>query len=296
MTDRYCLCLSGRLGEIVLQQLLRDKLNIKGILTNRDSEEIIELSKENQIPLFVGNPRTKNATQWCIENKIVFDNILSVNYLFILDASFIQLARHYAINFHGSLLPKYRGRTPHVWAIINGEKQCGITAHLMNAECDDGDIVKQVVVPIEDDDTGAIILEKYNALYPGLVEQIISDINSGSIETYQQDISKATYFGKRTPEDGGINWNWHKERIRNWVRAQANPYPGAFSYICGKRIIINKIVYSDMGFVDTMTNGMVIAKEEDAIFVKTPNGVVCVTDYITDTIINEGDILDKKDN
>lgn len=296
MTERYCLCLSGRLGEIVLQQLLVDKLNIKAILTNKDSEEIIEISKENQIPLFVGNPRTKNATQWCFDNNIEFDNILSVNYLFILDASFIQLAHNYAVNFHGSLLPKYRGRTPHVWAIINGEKQCGITAHLMNAECDDGEIVKQVIVPIEDDDTGAIILDKYNALYPGLVRQIVSDITNESIKTYKQDVSKATYFGKRTPEDGEINWNWHKERIRNWVRAQANPYPGAFSYISGKKIVINRIVYTDRGFVDIMANGLVVAKEEAALFIKTPNGVVCVTDYITDAVINKGDILDNKKN
>ncbi len=112
---------------------------------------------------------------FCIENDIHFDFILSVNYLFILEEDFLNRAK-FGINFHGSLLPKYRGRTPHVWAIINGEKEAGITAHLMNAKCDDGDIVKQVRVPIGIDDTGATILERYNEIYPELVRNVIDDI------------------------------------------------------------------------------------------------------------------------
>jgi methionyl-tRNA formyltransferase len=102
------------------------------------------------------------------EHHIETDLILSINYLFLLDEEMISKLP-LAINIHGSLLPKYRGRTPHVWSIINGETKTGVTAHIIDADCDTGDIVKQIVVPIEKDDTGATILEKYEKIYPELL-------------------------------------------------------------------------------------------------------------------------------
>ena len=82
----------------------------------------------------------------------------------------------------------------------------------------------------------------------------------------------ATYFGKRTSNDGKINWNWQKERIYNWIRAQANPYPGAFTYNNGNKIVIDKIKYTEIGFTNEMSNGLVISTSP--FLVKTPNGVV----------------------
>lgn len=291
MRGSYCLCLSGGLGDIVLRELLEIRIQIEAILTNKDSDTIIKLADDRGIPVFVGNPRNGRALLWLHDNHITFDNILSVNYLFILEPDVLNAAQNVAVNFHGSLLPKYRGRTPHVWAIINGEKQCGITAHLMNAHCDEGDIVKQVVVPIEEEDTGAAILHKYNALYPGMVMQVVEDIEHNNFHPIKQNLSLATYFGKRTPEDGEINWDWQKERIRNWVRAQANPYPGAFTYLNGLKIIINKVMFSDKGFMDTMTNGLVVDVDNEAPYVKTQNGVIALVDYQTEIKLQTGDVL-----
>ena len=287
----YCICVSGALGLTVLQRLVASPITIKCVLTDKHSDGIIEYCEQQQLPVFAGNPRNGKAVGWLEEQKIEFENLLSINYLFILEPDVLSKAKGYAVNFHGSLLPKYRGRTPHVWSIINGEKETGVTAHLMNANCDDGDIVRQVVVPIEEEDTGAIILEKYKALYPGLVLQVVEDIESGKVECRKQDISKATYFGKRTPDDGQINWNWQKERIRNWVRAQAKPYPGAFTFLNDNKIIINKIEYSDFGFQDSMENGLVVAVIDGKPYVKTQNGVVKVVDFETDAIIKAGDFL-----
>lgn len=287
----YCICVSGSLGLTVLQRLVTLAITIKCVLTDRHSDDIINYCEEWKLPVFVGNPRNGKAVRWLNENKIEFENLISINYLFILEPDVLSKVARFAVNFHGSLLPKYRGRTPHVWAIINGEKESGVTAHLMNADCDDGDIVRQVVVPIGEEDTGAFILEKYKALYPGLVIQVVEDIESGRVECRKQDINKATYFGKRTPNDGRINWNWQKERVRNWVRAQANPYPGAFTFLNGKKIIINKIEYSDMGFQDTMENGLIVAIIDGKPFVKTQNGVVMLVDFETEAVIKLNDIL-----
>lgn len=287
----YCICVSGALGLTVLQCLATSSITIKCVLTDRHSDGIIEYCEQQNLPVFAGNPRNGKAVSWLDEQRIEFENLLSINYLFILEPDVLNKATGYAVNFHGSLLPKYRGRTPHVWAIINGEKETGVTAHLMNANCDDGDIVRQVVVPIDEEDTGAIILEKYKALYPDLVLQVVKDIESGNVSCRKQDISKASYFGKRSPGDGEINWSWQKERIRNWVRAQANPYPGAFTFLNDDKIIINKIEYSDLGFQDTMDNGLVVAVIDGTPYVKTQNGVVKLLDYQTDAVIKPNDFL-----
>ena len=69
------------------------------------------------------------------------------------------------------------------------------------------------------------------------------------LELIKQDEYSATYFGKRTPEDGRINWNWQKERIFNWVRALSNPYPGAFTFLGEEKLIVDKIEYSLENFL-----------------------------------------------
>lgn len=292
---KYCICVSGGLGLTLLHTLIAKKTNIACVLTDKKSTGIIEKANEQQIPVFAGNPRAGKAVAWMNKSNIEFDNILSINYLFILEHDVLSKVTNLAVNFHGSLLPKYRGRTPHVWAIINGERETGITAHLMNEKCDDGDIVRQLIVPIGADDTGASILQKYNEQYPDLVSQVIDDIESGQVKARKQNISLATYFGKRTPDDGEINWNWQKERIRNWVRAQADPYPGAFTFVNGHKVIINRIRFSDCGFVDTMVNGLVICVKEGYPLVKTPNGVVKLEDYQAEIAIKAEMIFGNKE-
>ena len=86
-------------------------------------------------------------------------------------------------------------------------------------------------------------------------------------------LARSNNVKKRTPEDGNINWNWQRERIENWVRAQANPYPGAFSMLAGKKIIIDKVIKSSLGYSDEMENGLIL-NIEPKIIVKTPNGAL----------------------
>src|SRR5690606_33504394 len=101
-------------------------------------------------------------------------------YLFIIDKKIIDLATSIAFNIHGSLLPKYRGRTPHVWSIINNEKFTGITAHIIDEGCDTGDIIEQVKIKISKSDTGASLLEKYNLLYLPLIRSVLEKIQTNS--------------------------------------------------------------------------------------------------------------------
>lgn len=263
------LLVSGNLGDIVLKYL-EANYPVVFVMTDKNSDDIIDFCKNKKINYFVGNPREGRCTAFIHKKDI--DVLISINYLFLIEKELISLPKIIAFNIHGSLLPKYRGRTPHVWAIINNEIETGITAHLIDEGCDTGDIIEQVVIPIDQDDTGANILTKFNVNYIPLVKSILKKIANDNILIKKQNSNKATFFGKREPDDGHINWNWNKERIYNWVRAQAYPYPGAFTYLENSKIIIDKISFSDSGFSYDMPNGIVLSV--DPILVKTPNGIV----------------------
>lgn len=260
---------SGGLGFYVLQDLVESH-EVIFAMTDKATQDIISFCKSEGIPCFQGNPR-KGACETFIQDKAV-DILISVNYLFLIEKELINLPGKMAFNIHGSLLPKYRGRTPHVWAIINNEKEAGITAHVIDEGCDTGDVLAQKSIPIETNDTGSDILKKYEQAYLPLIESVLNSLEEGNVKRISQDDSKATYFGKRTPDDGHINWHWQRERIFNWVRAQAHPYPGAFTYYQGEKITIDAIEFDNYGYSYDESDGKILSL--NPIRVKTPNGVV----------------------
>ncbi len=276
---KLTLLISGNLGYEILQYLFKkDIVKIVSIFTDYNSETIIDFANSNNIRIFIGNPRKQKNKITNFLNEIgETDLIFSINYLFIIEKELINYPKLFALNIHGSLLPKYRGRTPHVWAIINGETKTGITVHRINEGVDTGDILLQKEIVIKHKDTGNDILRKYNKIYPELVERSLKLIKENKTRFTKQDEEKATYFGKRTPSDGEINWNWTKERIYNWVRAQAKPYPGAFTFYKDKKIIIDKIEFSDYGFNYNDNNGKILNISQKII--KVSNGAVKIVSY-----------------
>ena len=266
---------SGNLGLDVLRKINSD-YDISFVFTDNSSTVILKLCKENKIPFFVGNPR-KGIGYNFIKN-ICVDIIVSVNYLFLIEKDIIQHSRLITFNIHGSLLPKYRGRTPHVWAIINNENEAGITAHVIDENCDSGEIITQIKIPINENDTGNDLLNKYKSEYYDIVKNVFDKAKSGQLKLNKQDDNLATYFGKRNPDDGEINWNWQRERIQNWVRAQSFPYPGAFTYYNGYKITIDEVVKSTLGFSSNEVNGTIL-EIRPALVVKTQNGALEIKRY-----------------
>ncbi len=270
------LLISGKLGLETLVHVYT-LYTVKAVLTDKLSTEIIEYCESKGLPIFVGNPRKGKARDFI--DTIDIDVLLSVNYLYIIEKDLIEWPRRMAVNLHGSLLPRYRGRTPHVWAIINNEKETGITAHVIDEGCDTGDILYQVSIPIGPMDTGADILNQYLKIYPEVVESVLKQIETGTEKRIPQREENATYFSKRTPADGLINWQWQKERIYNWIRAQASPYPGAHSYYKKQKVVINRIQFSDYGFKDIIPNGTILAIDDDNPIIKVSNGAIMLLDY-----------------
>ena len=262
---------SGGLGIDTLAKIAKEH-SVKFVLTDSASQEIIDFSTKNQIPFYAGNPR-KNIGYHFIKN-ISVDVIASINYLFLIEKDIINHSKFLTFNIHGSLLPKYRGRTPHVWAIINGETEAGITAHVIDESCDTGKIIHQIMVPITSNDTGATMLERYAREYYPLVEKVLNAIESNTLTLIVQNEEEATYFGKRTPDDGEIDWNRNAVDLRNWIRAQANPYPGAFTYYGNQKIIIDKVsLYKEDLDISRYAIGEII-DVHPKVLVKCKNGVI----------------------
>jgi methionyl-tRNA formyltransferase len=172
------------------------------------------------------------------------DFLFSFYYRRMLKAPLLALPARGALNMHGSLLPKYRGRAPVNWAIIQGETETGATLHYMTEKPDNGDIVGQTAVPILPNDTAREVFDKVvvaaeltlHAALPGLIE--------GKAPRRPQDLRRGSYFGGRRPEDGTIDWSKSAPEIHNLVRAVAPPFPGARTMVAGKpaRILRSRVL------------------------------------------------------
>lgn len=139
---------------------------------------------------------------------------------------------------HASLLPRYRGGAPVNWAIINGETETGITLFYVDDRYDAGDIIAQKRVTIDFHDTCLAVYQKIMAAAEEMIETCIPLIEKGCAPRIPQDESQATYVPQRRPEDGLVDWEWDALRVHNWIRAQTHPYPGAFTFVSGRKLYI----------------------------------------------------------
>jgi methionyl-tRNA formyltransferase len=179
------------------------------------------------------------------------DFIFSFYYRLMLKPPLLALPASGALNMHGSLLPKYRGRAPVNWAIIHGETETGATLHYMTARPDEGDIVAQTPVPILPDDTAREVFDKVTVAAELTLHSVLPALTAGTAPRVPQDPSRASYFGSRKPEDGIIDWSQSAARIHNLVRAVAPPYPGARTVVAGRPARILRTRVLDAGAAAT---------------------------------------------
>jgi len=163
------------------------------------------------------------------------DFLFSFYYRRMLGRALLETPRLGALNVHGSLLPKYRGRAPVNWAVLHGETETGATLHYMTEKPDNGDIVAQTRVPILPDDTARDVFDKVTVAAELTLDAALPGLVRGTAPRRPQDLSRGAYFGGRKPEDGTIDWSRSATEIHNLVRAVAPPYPGAFTMLAGKR-------------------------------------------------------------
>jgi UDP-4-amino-4-deoxy-L-arabinose formyltransferase / UDP-glucuronic acid dehydrogenase (UDP-4-keto-hexauronic acid decarboxylating) len=231
------------MGYACLEQLIGMGAKIAALFTHRDAagEEIwwrscAELARANRIPVYTPE---RPGDEW-VGRIAAFGPavIYSFYYRELLPDAVLGLAPRGAFNLHGSLLPKYRGRAPVNWMLVNGECEGGVTLHHMVARADAGDIVAQHAVEITDDDDALSLYRKIVGAGAALLREYHPLIMAGRAPRRPQDLNAGSYFGRRRAEDGRIEWSWPARRIVNLVRAVTHPYPGAFCFAQGRKLYV----------------------------------------------------------
>ncbi|MGH7899370.1 MAG: formyltransferase [Candidatus Binatia bacterium] len=232
------------IGAACLEELIATGDEVALVVTHEDSpgenvwfRSVAELAERHAIPVIA--PRDVNAPE--VEKAIAAarpDLLLSAMFRQLLKPPLLELAPRGALNLHPSLLPKYRGRAPINWAILNGERETGVTLHYMVEKPDRGEIVAQRRFPIDADDTALSVHRKATAAARELVREAYPLLVSGRAPRIPQDHSRASYFGGRRPADGEIDWRWPAKRIYDLVRAVTHPYPGAFTSHRGRQLFV----------------------------------------------------------
>ncbi len=166
------------------------------------------------------------------------DFLFSFYYRSMLRPPLLSLPTRGAYNVHGSLLPKYRGRVPINWAILNGESETGATLHAMTAKPDAGAIIDQQAVPILLDDVAIEVFRKVVTAAELVLHRSLPALLRGTAPHRPQDLSAGSYFGGRSARDGGIDWRRGARAAHNLIRAVAPPYPGAFTELEGQPLRI----------------------------------------------------------
>ncbi|MCO5100968.1 MAG: formyltransferase [Burkholderiaceae bacterium] len=156
------------------------------------------------------------------------DFLFSFYYRRLLDERLLDVAPRGGWNLHGSLLPKYRGRVPLNWAILQGETETGATLHAMTPKADAGAIVDQQAVPILPDDDAREVYAKICVAAEIVLWRSLPALLDGSAVLREQDPAAATRFGARRAEDGRIDPSLPARALHDLVRAVAKPFPGAF--------------------------------------------------------------------
>lgn len=172
------------------------------------------------------------ATMRALQPDLVF----CVGWTQLLGAELLAIPRIGCLGFHASLLPRYRGRAPVNWALINGEPATGNTLMLLDEGVDTGDILAQRVIPITPDDTCGTVYDKVAATELEMIAEVMPLLHLGVVPRRAQDHEQATVMGRRRPDDGLIDWHQPAPRLHDWVRALTHPYPGAFTILGGHRV------------------------------------------------------------
>jgi len=144
------------------------------------------------------------------------------------------------IGVHNSLLPRYRGGAPLVWAMLQGEREVGLSMYTLTTGMDDGDIWTQASTSVGPDDYIGAVLGRLEDACDEMIRRVYPDIVDGAIQPVPQDGTRATYGTLRGAEHGRIDWRQPAERVYRWIRAQSTPYPGAFTLCRGRRLTIWK--------------------------------------------------------
>jgi methionyl-tRNA formyltransferase len=275
-------------GHRTLQALLKSRHEVALVVTHPVSEHSYEsiwadsvedLARSEGIEVVLA----KRPTPELIERvgELAPDIMVANNWRTWLPPELFEIPRFGTLNLHDSLLPEFTGFSPVIWALISGARQTGLTAHLMDGELDTGDILVQRAVQITAESTGTSLVFDTLDLIPEVLDEALDALEAGTATPLEQDLSKRTFFHKRSPRDSLVNWRWPAAEIERLIRALSDPYPNAYTYFRGERLRLTKAHVSTCRYGGTPgrvfiaeDGGMVIVAGDDAYRGQSPGLVL----------------------
>jgi len=227
-----------------IEALIHAGYRIAAVFTHADDPgetrfyaSVAQLCARHGIPVHA--PEDVNHPLWQERIRALdADFFFSFYYRKLLSPGLLACARKGAYNLHGSLLPRYRGRAPANWVLVKGETETGVTLHRMVERADAGPIVAQRRVPIAPEDTAALLHAKLREAAGALLADSLPALARGELAEHPQDEREATYYGRRTPADGELDWQRPATELANLVRAVTQPYPGAFGWHGERKLLV----------------------------------------------------------
>lgn len=271
--NRIIVCAYHNVGYRCIQELLRQGADIALIFTHEDSpaekiwfDSVRELAERNGITYLTTDINEPDNIERV--EAIAPEFIFSFYYRNMIKPEVLEIPAKGALNLHGSYLPKYRGRVPVNWAVINGESETGATLHYMVEKPDAGDIVDQEKVGIEFTNTAFDVFHKVTEAAVMVIARAWPMLRDGKAARIPMNLAEGSYFGGRKPADGHIDWTKSAVQIYNLIRGVTLPYPGAFSSFDGRKIII----WSAWPVEGTGTPGHI--KSQQPLLVGTGDGLL----------------------
>lgn len=188
-------------------------------------------------------------------------------------------ARAGAIGFHPTPLPEGRGRAPVAWTILL-DRPAAVNLFFLTDEPDAGDIIEQRPVEVKPDDYAEDLIARTNVVLEQMVADLAPAFASGNVPRTPQDHSKATCYARRTPADGLIDWHQPADAVYRFVRAVGRPYPGAFSFMQGRKLIIWR-ARPVAGDETDSPPGTIVERREDRPVVQTAGGLLVLEEVET---------------
>ena len=284
---------------LVLEKLLKENYEIVGVVTETDAFDSLERQNYERFKKFnayeslkdralsmglkVFQPYNINEENTIKKlQELTPDIVVMVSYHSYLKENFLSTFK--VINVHGAPLPKYRGRSPINWAIINDESSTAVSVHHVVNKFDAGNIIAQQEIPIYDEDSAIDVLLRSFPIYPVITLEAIKKLKENIEYGIVQNEDESTYFPRRTPQDGSINWEMYGARdIYNKIRALAYPYPGARTKYKGREIILNSSIIASETRLSPVP-GLVIRSNNNGVYVTTIDGVINIKTLIENEI------------
>lgn len=290
-----CVEFSWHLLEHLLTHVVNDHIRVTGIVTksasafNTDFASLQPLAVDHSIPYILSDHQDpETIEQWIAEKQP--DVIYCFGWSHLLKKTLIDIPPLGVIGYHPTELPHNRGRHPIIWTLVLGLKRTASTFFFMDESADNGDILHQCPLEVNDEDDAHSIYQKLIVVAKNQVEQFTEQLAIGSYERRPQDIENANIWRKRTKKDGEIDWRMAAITIHNLVRGLSRPYPGAHFTFRGKEYKVWKtaVVNEEIEEYDHWEPGKIIKSSPEGILIKCGIGMILLLEHECDPIPEVG--------